>query len=105
VAGRRRAGDPDAVDSLSSMQRARHDWLGVLAEAAAPDVDRRARDRQLADAERRPRCAMRRELEAAGTRPRPRGRRCDVGPARCAAGQVSYGGSAPAEPEPAARIS
>ena len=76
VAVRGRAGDPDAVaQAVIDAARAVLDLrdglragvlalIRALAETAAPDADRCARDRQLDDAERRRWSAMRRELEA-----------------------------------------
>src|SRR5213078_4475128 len=55
--------------------------IRALAEAAMPDADRRARDRQLDDVDARRWSSMRREL-ARLSPPRPRRRRRDGGPAR-----------------------
>lgn len=81
VAVRGRAGDPDTV-ARAVVEAARailalRDGLrdGVLAlirrlaEAAAPEADRRARDRRLDEAERQRWSAMRRELEAVAADP------------------------------------
>ncbi|TMQ10887.1 MAG: hypothetical protein E6J90_25580 [Deltaproteobacteria bacterium] len=76
VAVRGQAGDPDAVaQAVIDAARAVLDLrdglragvlalIRALAEAAVPDADRRARDRQRDDAERRRWSAMRRELDA-----------------------------------------
>ena len=81
VAMRGRAGDPDAIaQAVVDAARAILDLrdglrdgvlalIRALAEAAAPDADRRARDRQLDDAERRRWSAVRRELEAVAADP------------------------------------
>jgi hypothetical protein len=81
VAARGRARDPDftadaVVDAARAVLALRDGLrdgvlalIGRLAEAAAPEADRRARDRQLDDAERKRWSAMRRELEAVAADP------------------------------------
>jgi hypothetical protein len=60
---------PRARCSIAATARRLFTPIRALAEAAVPDADRRARDRQRDYVEWRSWCAMRRELEAVAADP------------------------------------